>query len=251
MNTARLAVSALAMTASLGAHALSLTIDSRLLEANSSLTYTQDALDLLDTIGLKAYASGYARDIATNELGQVTKHNMPITSLTVEYTFPFTLKVPTAASINGTVLNFERAGKAVSLSDIGVDYKRNIITGTFNSALTGKLTGQELFKFDLSRPLSLAGSLFTGIYADLGMNNLFMTDATGANFLKGLNLSPRLINTVLFTNFGSIDAKVVPWLRKTPLTNLTVTSVPEPSTYALFGVGAALGLYLSKRRRAA
>jgi hypothetical protein len=72
---------------------------------------------------------------------------------------------------------------------------------------------------------------------------LFLTDGAAAAFADAFGLSASLLPTVQGTKFGALTVDVTAAAAVTP-------SIPEPSTYALMGLGL-VGIALASRKRAA
>ena len=226
-------------------HATTITLNTTLLEADSTLTLSQDALDALSITNTSVSPGGYARDLGPNSSG-LSQYSLPITSLSVDVSlFPLSLTLPSAAQVNGSSLTFtdNNNGKAVTFANLSVNFKNDTIYGDFTSA-AGTTKQLDLFNFTVTQPLKF--SLTGGISLTEQMGNLAMTSDAVTAFQQGLSL-PKAVTLLLPTiNFGTIDAKIVPWIRSTPL-----KAVPEPSTYAILGVGlAAAGLTLRRRQSA-
>ena len=119
-----------------------------------------------------------------------------------------------------------------------------LVTKYLGQLLSNSTGGESYIHFTVTQPLKF--SLTGGISLTEQMGNLAMTSDAVTAFQQGLSL-PKAVTLLLPTiNFGTIDAKIVPWIRSTPL-----KAVPEPSTYAILGVGlAAAGLTLRRRQSA-
>jgi hypothetical protein len=249
MNPVRkmiLKASAAAAATALGAsaHALTTTIDTTLLEANSTLTFSQAALDALSLTDTTVMAGGYARSLGTNASG-LTAFNLPVTSLTADIGLLPPSLTPTAAKVTGSALTFLDGGngKMVSFSNLAINFDNSTIYGDFTSS-TGTVSQLDLFTFKVTAPLSF--SLNGGVSLTESMGDIYMTSDAVNAFKTGLGL-PKAVTLVLPTvNFGTIDAKIVPWVRSTPLVN--VPAVPEPSTYAVFGIGLAMAGIAARRQ---
>lgn len=233
--------------AAVSAHAFSLTLDTTLLEANSTLTFSQDAVDALGLAHTSVSAGGYATSLGTNSAG-LPQFNLPVTSLSANISLiPLSLST-TAAKATGSSLSFVNArnNQSVSFSNLAINFNNSTIYGDFTSA-AGTTSQLDLFNFSVTKPLTF--SLSGGVSITESMGNMYMTTDAIKAFQTGLGLT-RAVNAILpAINFGSIDAKVVPWLRSKPLSS--IKAVPEPSTYAILGVGLAFAGMLKTRRKQA
>lgn len=238
-------VAALA-AASVSSHATTITLDTTLLEANSTLTFSQDAVDALSVTNTSLTPLGYATSLGNNSAG-LPQFNIPVTSLSVDISlFPLSLTLPSAASAKGSSLQFTNGknGKSVSFGDLNIDFKTDTISGNFTSATgTQKIN---VFTFSVLKPLQF--NLNGGISLTEQLGNLYMTSDAINAFKTGLGLPGGVTAILPSINFGTIDAKIVPWFRSTPLSS--IKAVPEPSSYAIMGLGLGM-LTLSLRRKSA
>lgn len=80
------------------------------------------------------------------------------------------------------------------------------------------------------------------------MDNLTLTSQASDVFSAALNIPSYLQPVLSMINMGSIDAVVSPAIR---WGGINAAPVPEPSTYALMGLGLAAAGFFARRRTAA
>lgn len=226
-------------------HATTITLDTTLLQANSTLTLSQAALDALSLTATTVTPGGYATSLGNNSAG-LPQYNVPVTSLSVDISlFPLSLTLPSAAQAQGSKLTFTdtKNSKAVSFANLTINFRNDTIYGDFSSA-AGTTKQLDLFSFTVTQPLQF--NLNGGISLTESMGNMFMTSDAVKAFQTGLSL-PHAVTAILPTvNFGTIDAKIVPWFRSQPL-----QAVPEPSSYAFLVLGLSVVGGLKLRRKSA
>ena len=237
--------------ASVSSHAFSITLDTTLLQANSTLTLTQTAMQAMSAIGVSLSAGGYATNLGNNSAG-LAQYNIPVTSLTANISlFPLSL-APTQAKTAGSTLSLTSAaspglggGGSATISNMLINFSNDTIFGSVTSD-SGTVNNVGLFTFNVTKPLTF--SLNGGISLTESLGNLTLTQNAATMLTSDLKYPSFLAGTFQALNFGSIDAKIVPWFRSTPLGS--VNPVPEPSTYAILAVGLGLAGVAARRRKA-
>lgn len=229
------------------AHASPITLDTTWLDANGRLTLTADASETLGVTGISMSVGGKATTLSEGVF------NLPISKLTTDIKLlPPSLNV-LAAQAKGSSLDFTNTLKQAkaSLSDLSMDFNTHTVWGDVLSA-SGK-SHQSLFTFDVTAPLSF--SLKGGISVNMTLSNLHFTDEGASSFAKALKVPDFLASALKQVDFGAIDARVVPWLRKAlpDSSPLAVSTVPEPGSAALWYLGLAMAvmarLHASRRAR--
>ncbi|RTL30103.1 MAG: PEP-CTERM sorting domain-containing protein [Burkholderiales bacterium] len=212
---------------------------------SGSLSFSADLMGALDTgkVTVANYGSATTTVLKDSDgfYSQVSA-SAPITALTIDTSSYAVLGAATTGGATQTapVLKSVSSGGSLTVTDLNVDLANKKVyatiiggngVGTLNNfylwdigSITGatSVTGAGTFTTTLSG-LSITSAGFNTFVQSLGLLNL------GKSALSGV------------TDFGSITSTIVA---------KNVAAVPEPSTYALMGLGlAAMGM-VARRRQA-
>lgn len=169
----------------------------------------------------------------------------PITSVTYDPSSHEIFGVGTSGGLIMTApaLKSVSSGGSLTVTDLRADLSAQTIYATVTGANgVGTLNNMALWHFNgLSSGTSPVSATITGLSITLQGFDAF-TKSLGL-----LSLGKAALMGV--TDFGTITSTMYPLLIDAPGPAWHITSVPEPSTYALMGLGLA-GLVVAKRRRA-
>lgn len=207
------------------AAAIPITIDTTWLDANGKMSLTTDARQTLAVTGIDMTVGGKASSLGDGVF------NLPISKVTTDiHLLPPSLEMR-SAQVKGSSLEFHNTltQSRMSLADLSMDFDTHKVLGTMISAAGS--TRVEMFTFEELSPLKF--SFKGGISITTSLGNLHFTDEGARRFVDALGVPSFLAPVLLQVNFGTIDARVVPWFRS------SVSAVPEPTAVALLSIGLA------------
>lgn len=208
------------------------------------LSFSADLMAALDTghVSVASWAPGTA--IGSKDVdGFYTEvsASAPITSVVVDSTTHNLLSIATAGGATQTspVLKGISTGGSLTVGDLNVDLANKKVFATIIGA-NGVGTLSNFYLWDIINPVTTE-SFIAGTNRTLStISGLQITTAGFTAFSTALglqSLGKGALATV--SDFGTIT------------TTMTVTPVPEPSTYALMALGMAGIGFVARRRRAA
>jgi PEP-CTERM motif len=224
-----------------------ITLNTTWLDANGRLTLTTDARQTLALTGIDMSVGGKAITLSEGVF------NLPISQITADVQLlPPSLSMKLAQA-KGSSLDFVNTlnQSTASLSDLSMDFNSHLVYGDVLSAAgTSRLS---LFTFDVTEPLAF--SFKGGISVNMTLGNLHFTDVGATSFAQALGLPDFLAPVLKQVDFGVIDARVVPWFRKTiqassvPMVRMQMaSSVPEPSSGVLYSLGLVMAAVVWRRK---
>ena len=210
------------------------------LEGVGSLNFSADFLSALDTY--KASVAGYGAAvpaITKDTDGYYTQVSVtaPITSLTIESTSGVVLAATTAGGATQTApfLKSVSSGGSLTVTDLNVDFANKVVYATLIGGNgVGTLTNLALWNIGaITGTTSVTGP---GTFFNATVSGLTITSNGFNEFAQSLGLQS-LGKAALsgVTDFGTIT--IAP-------------GIPEPSSYALMGLGLVSVVFAIKRRQA-
>jgi hypothetical protein len=232
-----------------GSASATLALNTAGLQANSTLNLSPAAQSLASGSGITFRGAGNAYAGAT-----AGSFVLPVTQAVLNVGL-FTAPTPVSGKSIGSALLVTKgtgvAAKTAGLANFSVDYSTHQITGDLISG--GAAKSMALFTFKEQSPLkiSLKGLSLT---MNQTIGSLGLTAPANTALGTALGLSSAAQTAFGKTDFGTvtIDISTVSRTGKLGIGNRAFTSadmIPEPSTYALMGLGL-VGIGFVARRKA-
>ncbi len=240
LNAGAMLLGGLVMAA--GAQAGTVTLNTAGNKAVSTLVLSKAAQDLSKSSSITYGAAGNATTGTT-----AGTFNLPITQAVLNVGL-FTPTTPISGKSIGSAIIATKGTKQIGLANFSVDYATKTVSGDFISNGTSTSMAMFAFKEQTKLNLSLRGLSLT---MNQTLGNLTLTSAANAKFGAALGLSSGLQSQFSGLDFGTITIDISSMTRKAVSTAKFTPSmmVPEPSTYALMGLGLA-GIGFVARRKA-
>jgi len=223
--------------------AQALTLNTAGVKANALLTLNSAAASTLASNGITMKALGNATSAGTNAF------NLPITS--AELSVGLFKITPQGGDAIGSALQLIKGSRSATMANFDVVYGTGTGTGTISGdvIVNGKTQSMALFTFKEQTPVTVKLSGLT-LTLNQSLSNLKLTSGAAATFASALNLSTAAAATLASTDYGTLKMDISSTKRVAVSTKAFTAAnlVPEPSTYALMGLGLA-GVALVARRK--
>lgn len=226
--------------------ASALVLDTADNKANATLQLSSGAQSLLSRSNTHLTAFGNATSPTKGT------YVLPVTEANIGIGF-FKL-TPISGEAMGSALRLTRGstGNVFGIGNFSLDFSKNLVYS--DVFLNGQTTNQALFSFNEKTDLKLGLSgLNLTLYNTLG--DLKLTATGAATFAAGLNLSSALAKDFAAMNWGTIKVDITTARRNPAVPTGPFTAaqlVPEPSTYAMMGLGlVGVGFLARRKARAA
>lgn len=196
-----------AALATAAASASALTIPTESLQANSTQTFSQDALDQYALFDITVTPLGNATPTAT-----AGSFNLPVTSITVNSS----LKVASGAAV-GSALEIARIyrGKkvGVTIANFKIDFENHKVLADVTPIGGTTVNQMAVYTFNEAQALTLKYKFPLTVYGTQVLDKLFLTPEALPVIVKSLSLPAFAEPLAKETDFGKINIEVKVGLR--------------------------------------
>ncbi len=245
-SSLRLAFSGLLLACGMAvsSSASALVLDTTGKKANATLQLSSAAYNAASNHGLSFSAAGNAT------ANSATSFNLPVTEANISVGF-FKL-TPNSGEAIGSAIIVRKGDNLLGLANFSLDFDSNYV---YADVITnGATSNLAIFSFKEKTDLKLGLSGFNlSLYNTLG--DLTLTSAAVNSFTSALKLSAGAVADLSKQNWGSVNVNITTALRKPAISDDPFTAaqmIPEPSTYAMMGLGlVGIGFVARRKARAA
>lgn len=228
---------------SVAAQAITVTLPTTALNAQSVFSFNSDTVDVMGMFGVGVSALGNARASAT----QAWAFEMPVTEVVVSASLlPLALK-PVSGETMGSALDIKGSKGELVLANFSVDFQRNMLTADLTTS-AGTLKGFDVYSFHVADGLHL--STTGGLSMQMTLDQMMLTTGAQNQFASALKL-PSFAKAAMATlDFGTLSINISPSLRLGVSDKAYSASVvPEAPQAAMLLLGLAGVAWVSRRRQ--
>lgn len=229
-------------SASLSAQAISMTLPTTNINADSTFAFSTDSYDMMSALGIGVSGLGNATKLA----GAGWSFDMPVTEVSVDLGL-FKLS-PVAGEAMGSALGFTRKNAdGFVLANFGLDFKRNVLQADFTTT-SGTTKAIDVFNFQVAQDLKI--SMDGGLSLNMSLDNMMLTSGAQSRFASALKLESFAVAAMGMMDFGSIKVNIDPSLRfDVSGKAFTASVVPEAPQVLMMMLGLVGLATVSHRRR--
>ncbi len=224
------------------AQAITVTLPTTALDAQSVFTFNSNTVDVMGLFGVGVSALGNSRATATNAWA----FEMPVTQVVVSASLlPLALN-PVSGQTMGSALDIKGAKGGLVLANFALDFQRNMLTADLTTS-SGTLKGFDVYTFHVADGLHLSTS--GGLSKQMMLDQMTLTTAAQNQFASALKL-PSFAKAAMATlDFGTLSVDISPGLRfGVSAQPFAASVVPEAPSAFMLMLGL-LGLTVVSRRR--
>jgi hypothetical protein len=232
----------LALSASM-AQAITITLPTTALDAQSVFTFNSNTVDVMGLFGVGVRALGNSRASASNAWA----FEMPVTQVVVSASLLPLALTPVSGQTMGSALDIKGAKGELVLANFSLDFQRSMLVADLTTS-GGTLKGFDVYSFHVADGLHLSTS--GGLSMQMTLDQMMLTTGAQNQFASALKL-PSFAKAAMATlDFGTLSIDIAPGLRFGVSDKAYAASVvpeaPKPAMLLLGLVGVA---WVSRRRQ--
>jgi hypothetical protein len=242
----RTTLAASALSLSMGAHALGLTLDlpTTNLDAMTSYTFAAPTQNVMNRLGLSVQALGNAKQ----QPGNAWVFDMPVTDVTVTTSLLGLSITPKYGEASGSALGISSDEGSLVLANFSIDFGRKILSADLTTT-AGTVKGFDVYSFNVAEGLHV--SMAGGLSMQMSLDHMTLTSGAQSTFAQALALPSVAVAVLGALDFGAMAINVSPALRfgvsdKAFVT--TLATIPEPRPIALMLLGLVGMAFVARRK---
>lgn len=250
---ASVSIAFVAASFSTSASAITMTLPTTNLDANSVFSFKSDVQDLMSNMGM--YVTGLGNSKQTSPTAW--SFDMPVTEVALSMNlFPLGLS-PVSGKASGSALGIYSEEGGLQLANFSLDFKRNVLSADLITA-AGTTKNFDVYNFNVEQGLHVSTS--GGLSMQMSLSQMKLTTSAQAAFSQALQLPTFAVVVLGDLDFGRLDINISPALRfnvsdklytanmASTMPSVTSGMVPEIPSVGMFVLGL-LGLSVTARRK--
>ncbi len=242
LKLASVSIGFVAASLSTSASAITMTLPTTNLDANSVFSFNSDVQDIMSNMGM--YVTGLGNSKQTSSTAW--SFNMPVTEVALNMNLlPLSLS-PVSGKASGSALGIYSEEGGLQLANFALDFKRNVLSADLIT--TGGTTRNfDVYNFNVAQGLHVSTS--GGLSMQMSLTQMKLTSNAQSAFTQALVLPSYAVAILGNLDFGRLDINISPGLRFNVSDKpYTATMVPELPTSGMLALGL-FGLALTARRK--
>ncbi|TAK94029.1 MAG: hypothetical protein EPO09_10750 [Aquabacterium sp.] len=224
------------------ASAITMTLPTTNLDANSVFSFNSDVQDIMSNMGM--YVTGLGNSKQTSPTAW--SFNMPVTEVSLNMNLlPLSLS-PVSGKASGSALGIYSEDGGLQLANFSLDFKRNVLSADLITT-SGTSKNFDVYNFNVAQGLHLSTS--GGLSMQMSLTQMKLTSGAQSAFSQALALPTFAVAILGNLDFGKLDINISPSLRFNVSDKAyTASMVPELPSSGMLALGL-FGLALTMRRK--
>lgn len=242
LKLASASIGFVAASLSTSASAITMTLPTTNLDANSVFSFNSGTQNLMSRMGV--YVTGLGNSKQTSPTAW--SFEMPVTEVALSMSLlPLKLS-PVSGKASGSALGIYSEDGGLQLANFSLDFKRNILSADLTTA-DGINKNFDVYNFSVSQDLHV--STVGGLSMQMSLTQMKLTSGAQTAFSQALQLPDFVAIALGKLDFGQLDINISPGLRSNVSDKPYAASmVPELPSMSMFVLGL-LALSVTAQRK--
>lgn len=242
LHLATVSIGFVAASISTQASAITMTLPTTNLGANSVFSFNSDVQDLMSNMGM--YVTGLGNSKQTSPTAW--SFDMPVTEVALSMNLlPLSLS-PVSGKASGSALGIYSEEGGLQLANFSLDFKRNVLSADLITT-AGTSKNFDVYNFNVAKGLHV--STAGGLSMQMSLTQMTLTSGAQSAFAQALVLPTFAVAVLGNLDFGRLDINIAPTLRFSVSDKAyTSTMVPEIPSVGMLALGL-FGIAIAARRK--